>query len=107
LVGTFSLLKSGEINYYSVVNTMSKLIPAMIILGWLGYKIGSILDHPKLDKAAEFRNLIMDELSDLDKKIDLSQFDTEFPDFAEINAKLISENQAAEPQIEITEDKIE
>ena len=39
--------------------------------------------------------------------IDLSQFDTEFPDFAEINAKLISENQAAEPQIEITEDKIE
>lgn len=47
IMGTASLLESMSFDYYSVLNTLQKVIPASIIIGALGWVMGMILDRPK------------------------------------------------------------
>jgi len=47
IMGTVSLLESMSLDYYSVLSTLEKVIPASIILGGLGWVMGMILDKPK------------------------------------------------------------
>ena len=106
LIGTFHLLMCGDMGFEAVYSLILKLIPASLVMGFLGYKIGDILDHPKKDKVSEYKNLIMDELESIGD-IDAGDYSTDFPDFGEINAKLISEGQAEEPKMELTEESSE
>lgn len=46
-VGTLSLLESMSLDYYSVLDTVGKIIPASIVMGGLGWVMGMILDKPK------------------------------------------------------------
>ncbi len=46
-VGTMSLTESMAIDYYSVINTLMKIIPASLVMGGLGWVMGMILDQPK------------------------------------------------------------
>lgn len=46
-VGTVSLFESMTIDYYSVLDTVEKILPAAIILGCMGWVMGMILDKPK------------------------------------------------------------
>ncbi|MBQ6516645.1 hypothetical protein IJI31_05645 [bacterium] len=107
IFGAIHLFSCGNISYDSVVGLFIKIVPACLVMGVLGYKIGDILDHPKGSKAADYRNIIMDELENIDANMDFSGLSTDFPDFGEINAKLISEGQAEEPKIEMTEESSE
>lgn len=45
--GTASLLQSMSLDYYSVLNTLHKAVPASIIIGVLGWVMGMILDQPR------------------------------------------------------------
>lgn len=47
IMGTASLIESMAIDYYTVLNTLEKIIPASIIIGSLGWVMGMILDKPK------------------------------------------------------------
>lgn len=47
IMGTASLYESMSIDYYSVINTLEKIIPASLTLGIMGWFMGIILDQPK------------------------------------------------------------
>lgn len=47
IMGTASLLQSMSLDYYSVLSTLIKIIPASIVIGTLGWVMGMILDQPK------------------------------------------------------------
>lgn len=47
IMGTASLLESMSLDYYSVLSTLSKVVPATIALGSLGWVMGMILDKPR------------------------------------------------------------
>jgi len=47
IMGAASLMENMTIDYYSVVDTLQKVIPASIVLGGLGWVMGMILDKPK------------------------------------------------------------
>jgi len=47
IMGALSLLESQSLDYYSVLGTLEKIIPASIVLGGLGWVMGMVLDKPK------------------------------------------------------------
>lgn len=47
IMGTASLLQSMSLDYYSVLNTLTKVIPACAVIGFLGWVMGVILDQPR------------------------------------------------------------
>lgn len=62
IVGTVSLLESMSLDYYSVLNTVEKIIPACLALGSLGWVMGAILDRPKKRNKAGHNNLFLNEI---------------------------------------------
>lgn len=46
-MGTASLFKSMSLDYYSVLGTLDKVIPAAIVLGGLGWVMGMIIERPR------------------------------------------------------------
>lgn len=104
IVSAIHLLMCGNMDYDAVSGLFIKVIPACLVMWVLGYKIGDIADQPHGSKANEYRNLIMDELENIDANLDFNGLSGDFPDFGEINAKLISEGQAEEPKMELTEE---
>lgn len=47
VMGTVSLLQSMSLDYYTVIGTLEKVVPASLILGGLGWVMGMVLDRPK------------------------------------------------------------
>lgn len=47
VMGTASLLESMSLDYYSVLGTLQKVLPASLALGSLGWVMGMILDKPR------------------------------------------------------------
>lgn len=63
IIGTVSLFESMSLDYYSVLNTMGKIIPASIALGGLGWIMGMILDSSKKKvRAGNHNNLFLNEI---------------------------------------------
>ncbi len=58
IMGAASLFQSMTLDYYSVLGTLEKIIPASIILGGLGWVMGVILDKPKRKIGRSFYNNI-------------------------------------------------
>ena len=88
VMGTASLLKSGSLDYYSVLGTLGKIVPATAFLGWLGYIIGSILDNPKNKDSVDYKAMIMDELMKMDR----------FNSPADINQMFVAKQQEEESE---------
>jgi len=62
IMGTCSLMESMSLDYYAVLNTVEKVVPASIILGGIGWIMGMILDKPKRRKRSNhlsYNNLFM------------------------------------------------
>lgn len=47
VIGCISLCENMSLDYYSVLGTLQKVIPASIALGGLGWVMGTILDRPR------------------------------------------------------------
>lgn len=63
LVGTLSLCESMSIDYYSVIDTIQKIIPASIVMGGLGWVMGMILDRPnKTQKNVNYNNVFLNDV---------------------------------------------
>lgn len=76
IVGTTSLTRSMSLDYYTVLCTLSKVIPATIALGLLGWVMGMILDKPKRKSPINYNKLFLsDVVKDSFPKVDIESED--------------------------------
>jgi len=62
IIGTLSLLESMSLDYYSVLGTLGKIIPASIMLGGIGWIMGMILDRPGRRPKSGYTNLFANKM---------------------------------------------
>ena len=62
VIGTLSLFESMSLDYYSVLGTLEKIIPASIILGGIGWIMGTILDKPRRRQKRGYTNLFANKM---------------------------------------------
>lgn len=62
IIGTISLFESMSLDYYSVLNTIEKVIPASIVLGILGWIMGMILDRPRKRSKTGHNSLFLNDI---------------------------------------------
>lgn len=85
VIGTISFVKIGTIDAHSVFATGLLLVPAVVVMGFLGQKIGEIVDNPKNKDDADYKLAVLNALKKMDKSVTLQ----------ELNEKLTK--QVAEP----------
>ncbi len=73
VIGTVSIVKIGTIDAHSVIATAGILIPAIIVMGFLGQKIGEIMDNPKNKADADYKIAVLNALKKMDKSISLQE----------------------------------
>ena len=95
VIGTISIIKVGTIDLHSIIATASVLVPAVIVMGYLGHKMGEIIDNPKNRADADYKIAVLNALKKMDKSITLQ----------ELNEKLTK--QVAEPDAPDQEDDID
>ena len=62
ITGAVSLLGSMSLDYYTVLATLKKIIPASFIMGFIGWMMGSILDKPRRRRPIFHNNLFIKEV---------------------------------------------
>ncbi len=95
LIGTISIIKIGTIDLHAILATGSILLPAIIVMGYLGQKIGEIVDNPKNKVDADYKLAVLNALKKMDKSITLQ----------ELNEKLTKTvTEPDSPEIDLDED---
>ncbi len=87
VIGTVSIVKIGTIDLHALIATATVLVPAAIVMGYLGQRIGEIVDNPKNRADADYKIAVLNALKKMDKSISLQ----------ELNEKLTK--QVAEPDL--------
>ena len=87
ILGTVSIVNIGAIDLHAIMTTTTILVPAVIVMGYLGHKIGKIVDNPKNRADADYKIAVLNALKKMDKSITLQ----------ELNEKLTK--QVAEPDL--------
>ena len=87
VIGTVSIVRVGTIDLHAILTTATILIPAVIVMGYLGQRIGEIVDNPKNKADADYKITVLNALKKMDKSITLQ----------ELNEKLTK--QVAEPDL--------
>lgn len=96
VIGTVSIVRVGAIDLHAIMTTSAILIPAIIVMGYLGQRIGEIVDNPKNRADADYKIAVLNALKKMDKSITLQ----------ELNEKLTK--QVAEPDLpEAPEDDLD
>ena len=67
VIGTIMFVKIGTIDLHAVWATSAVLIPAVIVMGILGQKIGEIVDNPKNRADADYKLAVLNALKKMDK----------------------------------------
>ena len=73
VIGTIMFVKIGTIDLHAIWATSAVTVPAMIVMGYLGYKIGEIVDNPKNRADADYRLAVLNALKKMDKSITLQE----------------------------------
>ena len=73
VIGTISIVKIGTIDAHAVIATSAVLVPAVVVMGFLGQKIGEIVDNPKNRADADYRIAVLNALKKMDKSISLQE----------------------------------
>ena len=73
VIGTISFIKIGTIDAHSIMATGIVLIPAVVVMGILGQKIGEIMDNPKNRADADYKLAVLNALKKMDKSITLQE----------------------------------
>ena len=73
VLGTISLIKIGTIDLHAIFATGAIVVPAAIVLGFLGQKIGEIADNPKNRADADYKQAVLNALKKMDKSITLQE----------------------------------
>ena len=91
VIGTVSIVRIGAIDMHAILTTAAILVPAIVVMVYLGQKIGEIMDNPKNRADADYKIAVLNALKKMDKSITLQ----------ELNEKLTK--QVAEPDLPETE----
>lgn len=94
-IGTLSIIRVGAIDFHAIMTTGEVLVPAIVIMGILGYRIGLIVDNPKNRADADYKIAVLNALKKMDKSMTLQ----------ELNEKLTK--QVAEPDIPDIKDDVD
>ena len=73
IIGTISFVKIGTIDLHAIFATSAVMIPATIVMGFLGQKIGEIVDNPKNRADADYKLAVLNALKKMDKSITLQE----------------------------------
>ena len=73
VIGTTSFVKIGTIDLHAIWATGVVLLPATIVMGFLGQKIGEIVDNPKNRADADYKLAVLNALKKMDKSITLQE----------------------------------
>lgn len=95
VLGAICLIRIGTVDMHSICATAAILVPAVIIMGYLGQKIGEIVDNPKNRDDADYKIAVLNALKKMDKSITLQ----------ELNEKLTK--QVAEPDLPDEKDDVD
>ena len=93
VIGTIMFVKIGAVDLHAVFATSIVLIPAVFVMGFLGHKIGEIVDNPKNRDDADYKLAVLNALKKMDKSSTLQ----------ELNEKLtkdVAEPDAPDSEIE-------
>ena len=95
VIGTICISRMGAIDMHTIVSTAFILVPAVIVMGYLGQRMGKIMDNPKNKADADYKIAVLNALKKMDKSITLQ----------ELNEKLTK--QAEEPDIPDEKDDVD
>ena len=73
VLGTISFVKIGTIDAHSIIATSMLIIPAVVVMGILGQKIGEIVDNPRNRADADYKLAVLNALKKMDKSITLQE----------------------------------
>ena len=73
VIGTIMFVKIGTIDLHAIMSTGAVLVPAVIVMGFLGTKIGEIVDNPKNRADADYKLAVLNALKKMDKSITLQE----------------------------------
>lgn len=93
VLGSISLVKIGTIDLHAIMATGAIVIPAAIVLGFLGQKIGEIADNPKNRADADYKQAVLNALKKMDKSITLQELNEKL-------TKTVTEPDAPDTDIE-------
>lgn len=62
ITGAISLFESMSLDYYSVLATLQKVIPASFVMGVLGWMTGALLDKPRRRRQVFHNNLFIKDV---------------------------------------------
>ena len=62
VLGTISFVKIGTIDAHSIIATSMLIIPAVVVMGILGQKIGEIVDNPRNRADADYKLAVLNAL---------------------------------------------
>ena len=85
VLGTISIAKIGVIDLHAIIAMSTLLVPAIVVMGFLGQSLGHIIDNPNNRADADYKIAVLNALKKMDKSITLQ----------ELNEKLTK--QVAEP----------
>ena len=100
ILGTISLIKIGTIDAHAVVKTFTILVPAVIVMGFLGQKIGEIADNPKNRTDADYKLAVLNALKKMDKSISLQELNEKL-------TKTVAEPDAPDVEISSEDDDVD
>lgn len=95
VIGSICLIRIGSIDMHTIYATAVILVPAIVVMGYLGQRIGEIVDNPKNRADADYKIAVLNALKKMDKSITLQ----------ELNEKLTK--QVAEPDIPDEKDDVD
>lgn len=95
VIGTVSILKIGVMDLHAILATAMVLVPAIVVMGLIGQKMGEIIDNPKNRADADYKIAVLNALKKMDKSISLQ----------ELNEKLTK--QVAEPDLPDAQDDVD
>lgn len=73
VLGAICFVKIGTIDLHAILSTSAVLIPAMIVMGYLGQRMGEIIDHPKNRDDADYKLAVLNALKKMDKSMTLQE----------------------------------
>jgi hypothetical protein len=93
IIGTICFIKIGIIDLHAILSTSAVLIPAMGVMGYLGQKIGEIIDNPKNRDDADYKIAVLNALKKMDKSMTLQELNEKL-------TKTVAEPDAPDAEIE-------
>lgn len=73
VVGCICFIRIGYVDIHSIIATGTVMIPAIVVMGYLGFRIGEILDNPKNRDDADYKLAVLNALKKMDKSMTLQE----------------------------------